>query len=363
MTSVTMDMDVDNSGRCRRQVRFWLDTAIPEQKKLWDTLEGLKEGRMMTKVLRDGTTLHLALMEGAINQLFELHGWMRERIFDVLIQRVREEAAGTGTLVIDDGRPVRVVDSDSVQIHLDEDIYQSVEQEIATRLMQRLGAVFDSIVEKTASVVSKDVHMQIAGVQVAIEEILIEQSNIIEKNIANSERRLGNHVTKVVRRLEEQLTSERDEVHEHLYTVREEIGRLAPVQIGGDIAKGLGDTDTQVQQEMRRISEQIDWLVEIARDRGGLSIGGGVQSVPVNAMSQDLGDALDIDWDDEDIFSEVEGEGTEYTAKMEIADSGHGAERFVRSMSLFTGAITREVVTVQRDELADIVYENDEDTG
>ena len=86
---------LDSSGRARRQFRFWLDAAKPEEAALGLRLEELGKKRKFATLIKDAVRLMLALMSGDLSVLIEL--------FPNVVQQIKEqgraEAAESSAIV------------------------------------------------------------------------------------------------------------------------------------------------------------------------------------------------------------------------------------------------------------------------
>jgi hypothetical protein len=63
--------------RFRLRHTFWLDLNKPDEEKLAETIDELKEKRSFAKTIRDGIQLVCDLRKGRVDVLFELFPWVK----------------------------------------------------------------------------------------------------------------------------------------------------------------------------------------------------------------------------------------------------------------------------------------------
>ncbi|GAB5426316.1 MAG: hypothetical protein Crog4KO_34630 [Crocinitomicaceae bacterium] len=68
----------------RIMFRFWLDIVKPDELKIADTIEILKNERSFTQTIRDGIRLIFDLKQGKLDVLFELFPWVRAEFMDYM---------------------------------------------------------------------------------------------------------------------------------------------------------------------------------------------------------------------------------------------------------------------------------------
>lgn len=71
---------LDSSGRARRQFRFWMDAAKPQEATIGFKLDELGKKRKFATFIRDAIRLMLALMSGDLSVLVELFPHVVEQI-------------------------------------------------------------------------------------------------------------------------------------------------------------------------------------------------------------------------------------------------------------------------------------------
>lgn len=87
-SDVTPNVRLDSSGRARRQFRFWMDAAKPEEAAIGVKLEELGEKRKFATFMRDAIRLMLALMTGDLSVLMQL--------FPHVVESIKEQGRAEG---------------------------------------------------------------------------------------------------------------------------------------------------------------------------------------------------------------------------------------------------------------------------
>ncbi len=73
--------------RFRLQYKFWLDVNNPQEQQLAEQIEGLKQGRIFSQVVRDGIALIVDLWNGNIDVLLALFPWVEEAFYKRFSER------------------------------------------------------------------------------------------------------------------------------------------------------------------------------------------------------------------------------------------------------------------------------------
>lgn len=91
----------------RMKFMFWLDSAKPDEDRLIEQVEQLKQNRLFTRTLRDGIRLICDLRAGNIEVLMELFPWVREAMQQPAPvstdQRLQEQIARLEALLLAQG--------------------------------------------------------------------------------------------------------------------------------------------------------------------------------------------------------------------------------------------------------------------
>jgi hypothetical protein len=104
--------------RFRLQYKFWLDVNNPQEQQLADQIEGLKQGRVFSQVVRDGIALIVDLWNGNIDVLLSLFPGIEEVFYKRFMDQkptadytLQEQLARLERLLLEQGNKPMAVSS------------------------------------------------------------------------------------------------------------------------------------------------------------------------------------------------------------------------------------------------------------